>query len=146
MNEPMVYFPAGPSGDFNADGKLDLFLVNWFPNNHSRLLENTSESGNWLRVRVEDASRTNRMGIGAKVRVTGAGSRKVICFLHPYLYDLHGYIPMGAYGVAVSPDGARVFVTWNGNRGTNDLKQKKIRFNTCPLTVIEIPESERRPH
>ena len=85
MNEPMVYFPAGPSGDFNADGKLDLFLVNWFPNNHSRLLENTSESGNWLRVRVEDASRTNRMarassspGTATAVVLTVAGEWALI--------------------------------------------------------------------
>ncbi|MBX6312149.1 MAG: VCBS repeat-containing protein [Isosphaeraceae bacterium] len=27
---PMVYYPAGPSGDYDGDGRLDLFLINWF--------------------------------------------------------------------------------------------------------------------
>ncbi len=71
--EPMVYFPAGPSGDFDGDGRLDLFLINWFADNHSRLLHNNSASDNhWLQVRV--AGRTfNRMGIGTKIRVYRAG-------------------------------------------------------------------------
>lgn len=73
-------------------------------------------------------------------------TRKVIAFLHPYLYEKHGYIPMGTFGSAVSPEGDRVYITWNGNRGTEpgDVK-RKIRFNTCALTVVHIPESEREP-
>ncbi|MEK6235578.1 MAG: VCBS repeat-containing protein, partial [Planctomycetales bacterium] len=34
---PMVYFPAGPSGDFDDDGRVDLFLINWFRGNRCRL-------------------------------------------------------------------------------------------------------------
>tara|TARA_R110002096_G_scaffold29509_9_gene88983 strand:- start:1288 stop:2856 length:1569 start_codon:yes stop_codon:yes gene_type:complete len=64
----LVYFPAGPSGDYDNDGRRDLFLINWFPGNWSRLLRNETEGGNWLQIRV--AGKTfNRMGIGAKVRV-----------------------------------------------------------------------------
>ena len=73
IKAPMVYFPAGPSGDFNNDGRLDLFLVNWFSNNHSRLMQNESPGGHWLDVQV--VGRTiNRMGIGSKVRIYRAGN------------------------------------------------------------------------
>ena len=72
IKPPMVYYPAGPSGDFNSDGRLDLFLVNWFNGNHSRLLQNESDGGRWLDVQV--VGRTiNRMGIGSKVRVYRGG-------------------------------------------------------------------------
>jgi hypothetical protein len=70
----LVYFPAGPSGDFDNDGRLDLFLINWFAGNHSRLLQNASPGENrWLNVRVE-GKRMNRMGIGAQVHVYAVGN------------------------------------------------------------------------
>jgi hypothetical protein len=74
--------------------------------------------------------------------------RKVIAFLHPYLLERTGYIPMGTYSTAVSPEGDRVYITWNGNRGgedTSNPKRPKLKFNTCALTVVHIPESERMP-
>jgi hypothetical protein len=73
IKAPMVYFPAGPTGDYDGDGRLDLFLVNWFGGNHSRLLHNESAPRNhWLDVRVA-GRRMNRMGIGAQVSVYRAG-------------------------------------------------------------------------
>jgi len=71
--QPSVYFPAGPSGDYDGDGRVDLFLANWFRGNYSRLLQNVSKRSRWLEVRVS-GRRTNRMGIGAKVRVYRAGA------------------------------------------------------------------------
>ena len=68
----MVYFPAGPSGDFDGDGRVDLFLVNWFAGNHCRLLRNDSPKRHWLDVQVV-GKKMNRMGIGAVVRLTRAG-------------------------------------------------------------------------
>jgi hypothetical protein len=68
-----AYFPAGPSADFDGDGRVDLFLVNWFAGNHSRLLRNASPEQNWLTVRVTGRT-MNRMGVGAKVAVYAAGS------------------------------------------------------------------------
>jgi enediyne biosynthesis protein E4 len=65
---PMAYFPAGPSGDYDNDGRVDLFLVNWFNDNRSRLLHNESVPRNWLNVQVV-GKKMNRMGIGAKVSV-----------------------------------------------------------------------------
>jgi len=69
LTDDMVYFPTGPSGDFNNDGRLDLFLINWFDENHTRMLMNTSEHSNhWLRVKVVGET-VNRMGIGSRVEV-----------------------------------------------------------------------------
>ena len=65
---PNVYFPAGPSGDYDGDGRIDLFLANWFRGNYSRLLHNVSGENGWLDVRVRGRA-MNRMGIGAKVSV-----------------------------------------------------------------------------
>jgi hypothetical protein len=69
---PMVYYPAGPSGDYDNDGRLDLFLVNWFANNHCRLLHNESPKRTWLDVQVV-GKKMNRMGIGAQVRLYRVG-------------------------------------------------------------------------
>lgn len=72
LQGPMVYFPAGPSGDVDNDGRIDLFLINWFQGNHCRLLRNVSPVRHWLDVQV--VGRTiNRMGIGAQVEVYPAG-------------------------------------------------------------------------
>ena len=70
--EPNVYFPAGPSGDYDGDGSIDLFLGNWFSGNYSRLLKNVSGGNRWLEVSVRGKT-TNRMGIGTKVSVFKAG-------------------------------------------------------------------------
>ncbi len=71
-DQPHAYFPAGPSADYDGDGRIDLFLANWFAGNHSRLLRNVSPPNRWLEIRVVGRT-ANRMGIGAKVRVYKAG-------------------------------------------------------------------------
>ena len=73
-------------------------------------------------------------------------TRKVICFLHPFCHEKFGYVPAGAYGLAVSPEGDRIYITWNGTRGANkeDLG-KKLKWNTCAFVVVTIPPSERAP-
>jgi enediyne biosynthesis protein E4 len=72
IQAPMVYFPAGPSGDFDNDGRLDLFLINWFAGRRSTLLKNESPKRRWLDVQVVGKT-MNRMGIGAQVRVSAGG-------------------------------------------------------------------------
>lgn len=69
---PMVYYPAGPSADYDNDGRVDLFLVNWFAGDSCHLLHNDSPKRSWLNVRVV-GKKMNRMGIGAKVAVYKAG-------------------------------------------------------------------------
>jgi len=55
-------------------------------------------------------------------------------------------VPAGAYAVAVSPEGDRVYITWNGTRGAKkeDLA-KKLKWNTCAFTVVHVPAPEREP-
>ena len=67
-----AHFPAGPTGDFDRDGRLDVFLASWLPQIPSKLFLNRSEKNHWLRVQVEGRT-INRMGIGAKVKVYEAG-------------------------------------------------------------------------
>lgn len=74
---------------------------------------------------------------------TAHGTKKVIAFLQPVLRDRFGYVTLGTFGSALSPDGSRLFVTWNGNRSGEDSRGR-VPFDTCALTVIHIPESERR--
>jgi hypothetical protein len=69
----IIYMAPGPSGDFDNDGRLDLFLPNWWVEGRSLLLKNETPGGNWLRVKVEGSDGVNRMGIGAKVKVYAAG-------------------------------------------------------------------------
>ena len=76
---PMVYYPAGPSGDFDNDGRLDVFLINWFQGNHCRLLHNESAKKNWLQVQVV-GKKMNRMGIGTQVKVLAAGTKNLLGF------------------------------------------------------------------
>jgi hypothetical protein len=73
---------------------------------------------------------------------TRTRSRKVICFLHPALRERTGYIPIGSFGYALSADGARLFVTWNGAHGAVD-PDRRVPFRSVAMTVIDIPATER---
>jgi hypothetical protein len=66
------------------------------------------------------------------------GRRKVIAFLDPFYQENYGCTPRGTYSVAVDPDGSKLYITWNASRGSR-------AWDCCALTVIHIPESERRP-
>ena len=65
-------------------------------------------------------------------------TRKVLCFLTPFLREKVGYTPIGTFGSALSEDGHTLFVTWNGYRAGADDE-----WDVCALTAIRIPESER---
>jgi hypothetical protein len=72
-DQKIIYMAAGPSGDYDRDGRLDLLLPNWWLEGRSLLLRNETPGGNWLDVRVEGRDGVNRMGIGSKVKVYPAG-------------------------------------------------------------------------
>jgi hypothetical protein len=69
----VIYTAPGPTGDYDNDGRLDLFLPSWWAESRSLLLRNETPGGHWLRVRVEGGNGVNRMGVGARVRVYRAG-------------------------------------------------------------------------
>ena len=69
----VIYTAPGPSGDFNRDGRLDLFLGNWWVEERSLLLQNETPGGHWLDVTVLAPDGVNRQGIGSLVRIYPAG-------------------------------------------------------------------------
>ncbi|MSR31461.1 MAG: CRTAC1 family protein [Gemmataceae bacterium] len=69
----IIYMAAAPAGDFNRDGKLDIFLANWWIESRSLLLQNETAGGNWLDIRVEGKEGVNRMGIGTRINLYQVG-------------------------------------------------------------------------
>ena len=69
---------------------------------------------------------------------TKTKTRKVIAFLSPYFKDKIGATPTGTFSTALDPAGDKLYITWNVNRNSR-------AWDCCALTVIHIPESERRP-
>jgi hypothetical protein len=65
-------------------------------------------------------------------------TRKVIAFLHPYFKEKIAATPVGTFSSAIDPAGDKLYITWNVNRGGR-------AWDCCALTVIHIPETERRP-
>ncbi|MGD2103233.1 MAG: CRTAC1 family protein [Acidimicrobiia bacterium] len=63
---PAQYWVAAPTADYDRDGRLDIFGVEWEPSLPSLLLRNETDSGNWLEVSV-GAELGN--GIGWRVEV-----------------------------------------------------------------------------
>ncbi len=69
----IIYTAPGPACDYDRDGRLDLFLANWWAESPSMLLHNETPGGNWLDVKVQGKDGVNRMGIGSRVFVYSAG-------------------------------------------------------------------------
>lgn len=69
----VTYAAPGPTADFDNDGRLDMFLASWWPEQRSLLLRNETPGGHWLQVQVVGRDGVNRMGIGSRVRLYEAG-------------------------------------------------------------------------
>ncbi|MBI3927727.1 MAG: hypothetical protein HY319_19460 [Armatimonadetes bacterium] len=72
-------------------------------------------------------------------------SRKVLAFLHPYYQEKYSIVFTGTYSSALSPEGDKLYVTWNVARvPKGQSASKKTQADSCALTVIHIPASERQ--
>ena len=65
LGEPQHWI-AAPTADFDRDGRLDVFLLEWEPALPSLLLRNVTEGGNWLEVSVDGVE---GLGVGWRVEV-----------------------------------------------------------------------------
>jgi hypothetical protein len=63
---PAQYWVAAPTADYDRDGRLDIFGVEWYPSLPSILWRNETESGNWLEISV---GADHGFGIGWRVEV-----------------------------------------------------------------------------
>jgi hypothetical protein len=68
-----AYYASGPVGDYDVDGRLDIFMANWFPQKSSKLYLNREHSNQWLKIKAVGRT-VNRMGIGTKVKVYSVGN------------------------------------------------------------------------
>lgn len=68
-------------------------------------------------------------------------TKKVLAFLHPFYQKKYGYTPDGTFSSALDASGEKLYITWNGTR--NPVSQGSKTWESCALTVIHIPASER---
>jgi len=69
----IMYTASAPSGDYDRDGRVDLFLSSWWIESPAMLLHNETAGGHWLDVVVEASGKVNRNGVGSLVKVYKAG-------------------------------------------------------------------------
>src|SRR5262249_36828311 len=69
---------------------------------------------------------------------TKSKTRKVIAFLAKRFAAKYAVTPKGTYSLALDDKGERLFITWNASRGGRN-------WDCCLLTVVAIPETERKP-
>jgi len=69
----IIYSAPGPVADFDRDGRLDIFMANWWAESPSLLLKNETAGGNWVDILVEGIRGVNRQGIGSRVNVYAPG-------------------------------------------------------------------------
>lgn len=57
--------------------------------------------------------------------------REVIAFLHDFYKSKYGLSLVGTYSTALDPQGDKLYITWNANRGSKN-------WDTCALTVLHL--------
>jgi len=72
-DKKILYGTGGPTADYDDDGRVDIFLTNWWIKGDSLLLHNETPGGHWLKVQVRAGAGVNRDGIGTVVRIYRAG-------------------------------------------------------------------------
>ena len=72
---------------------------------------------------------------------TATRTKKVLAFLHPYYHDRYGFVNGGSYCFALSHDGSKLFIVFDG--AFDEVRDLDTFGNPC-IAVVHIPESERR--
>jgi enediyne biosynthesis protein E4 len=73
LDKKILYGAAGPTADYDNNGKLDMFITSWWPDAPSMLLHNETPGGNWLQVQVKGSKGVNSMGVGSRIKIYRAG-------------------------------------------------------------------------
>jgi ASPIC and UnbV/FG-GAP-like repeat/Secretion system C-terminal sorting domain len=130
------------AGDFNNDGRPDLFLADEAGEN--RLLLNASESaGNWLAIDLEGAS-TNHMAIGARIRAVAGGveHHRTVDGGSSYCSQSSATLHVGL-GSAGRVDSLQVFWTDGSVQVFSDLPAN-ARYSLAQGGVVNV-NAEREP-
>ncbi len=109
FNQPEVYRGAA-LGDLDNDGRMDLAVS--VLNGPARIFHNTSDNSNhWLLLRLK-GTRSNRMGIGAKIHVTTSTGDQ----LYNHLSTATGYAsssdPRVHFGLGPAPSAKEITIDW----------------------------------
>ena len=102
-------------GDFNGDGRTDLFVVNLGrsqgPTGTAKLFLNTSENANhWLDVKLIGTT-SNRDGIGARVKVLVGGLTLTWEMASSQSHTSHSVVPVH-FGLGGATRADRVEIRW----------------------------------
>jgi enediyne biosynthesis protein E4 len=73
LDKKILYGAAGPTADYDNNGKLDMFITSWWPDAPSMLLHNETPGGNWLQVQVKGSKGVNSMGVGSRIKIYRTG-------------------------------------------------------------------------
>jgi hypothetical protein len=101
---------GGSVADFDNDGDLDL-VVSVMDGRPLLLQNNGGNKGNWLRIELE-GTKSNRMGVGAKVKVVAGGETQYASLRAGESY-LSSNDPRLHFGLGAATE-AEVEVTWPG--------------------------------
>lgn len=73
-NKRITYAAPGPTCDYDNDGLIDIFLGSWWSDFPSLLLHNeTKNSNNWIKIKLQNIKNINSMGIGSKINIYKEG-------------------------------------------------------------------------
>ncbi len=132
-NLPPVSARGGAFADFDNDGHLD-FVVSVM-DAKPQLLRNRGSGGNWLRLQLV-GTKSNRMAVGARVKIT-AGGRVQYGSMRAGDSYLSSNDPRLHFGVGLATD-AEVEVTWPD--GSRQIAKTKINKD---LMIRENPAADQ---